>query len=69
MGGSNSSPRQPISREMASGFERKVISFEAEARMRRADGCYRWFLIQAVPLRDPAEESFGGTVPTRRSKT
>jgi len=28
-------------------------SLEAEARMRRADGCYRWFLIQAVPLRDP----------------
>jgi PAS domain S-box-containing protein len=27
-------------------------SFEAEARMRRADGCYRWFLIQALPLRD-----------------
>lgn len=27
-------------------------SFEAEARMRRADGCYRWFLFQAVPLRD-----------------
>ena len=27
-------------------------SFKAEARMRRADGCYRWFLIQAVPLRD-----------------
>jgi PAS domain S-box-containing protein len=26
--------------------------FHAEARMRRADGCYRWFLIQAVPLRD-----------------
>ncbi|MGA9507648.1 MAG: PAS domain S-box protein [Candidatus Sulfotelmatobacter sp.] len=26
-------------------------SFEAEARMRRVDGCYRWFLIQAVPLR------------------
>ena len=26
--------------------------FEAEARMRRADGCFRWFLIQAVPLRD-----------------
>lgn len=26
--------------------------FEAEARMRRADGCYRWFLIQAAPLRD-----------------
>jgi PAS domain S-box-containing protein len=27
-------------------------SFEAEARMRRADGCYRWFLIRAVPLRE-----------------
>ncbi len=27
-------------------------SLEAEARMRRADGRYRWFLIQAVPLRD-----------------
>jgi PAS domain S-box-containing protein len=25
--------------------------FEAEARLRRADGCYRWFLIRAVPLR------------------
>ena len=30
----------------------QATSFEAEARMRRADGCYRWFLIQAVPLRD-----------------
>jgi hypothetical protein len=27
-------------------------SYEAEARMRRADGCHRWFLIQAMPLRD-----------------
>src|SRR6266478_87869 len=27
-------------------------SFEAEARMRRADACYRWFLIRAVPLRE-----------------
>jgi PAS domain S-box-containing protein len=27
-------------------------SFKGEARMRRADGCYRWFLIQAVALRD-----------------
>jgi PAS domain S-box-containing protein len=26
--------------------------FEAEARIRRADGCYRWFLIRAVPLRE-----------------
>ncbi len=27
-------------------------SFGSEARVRRADGCYRWFLIQAVSLRD-----------------
>jgi PAS domain S-box-containing protein len=27
-------------------------SFEAEARIRRADGCYRWFSIRAVPLRE-----------------
>ena len=26
-------------------------SFHAEARIRRADGCYRWFLIRALPLR------------------
>src|SRR5262249_51491045 len=31
---------------------REGASFEAEARMRRADGSYRWFLIRAVPLRD-----------------
>jgi PAS domain S-box-containing protein len=31
---------------------RQGASFEAEARMRRADGSYRWFLIRAVPLRD-----------------
>jgi PAS domain S-box-containing protein len=30
----------------------RSTSFKAEVRMRRADGCYRWFLIQAVPLRD-----------------
>jgi len=27
-------------------------SFEAEARVRRADGCYRWFLIRTLPLRE-----------------
>src|SRR6185312_509212 len=28
------------------------VSAEAEARMRRFDGAYRWFLIRASPLRD-----------------
>jgi hypothetical protein len=28
------------------------VPFEAEARMRSADGSHRWFLFQAVPLRD-----------------
>jgi formate hydrogenlyase transcriptional activator len=28
------------------------VPFEAEARMRRADGVYRWFLHRALPLRD-----------------
>jgi PAS domain S-box-containing protein len=27
-------------------------AFETEARLRRADGKYRWFLLRAVPLRD-----------------
>ncbi|MGB8325703.1 MAG: PAS domain S-box protein [Candidatus Acidiferrum sp.] len=30
----------------------RVESIEAEARLRRADGCYRWFLIRGVPLRE-----------------
>ena len=30
---------------------RQETSFEAEARLRRADGAYRWFLFQAAPLR------------------
>jgi len=32
----------PICGEMASGLAQGE-SFEAEARMRQADGCYRWF--------------------------
>ncbi len=30
----------------------RSTSFEAQARLRRADGGYRWFLFQAVPLSD-----------------
>src|SRR5260221_1419002 len=30
-------------------------AFEAEARVRRADGSYRWFSIRAVPLREAKE--------------
>jgi PAS domain S-box-containing protein len=36
-------------------WRRAVVSgkpFEKEARFRRADGEYRWFLVRAVPLRD-----------------
>src|SRR5262245_7229563 len=29
-------------------------AFEHEARLRRADGAYRWFLHRGVPLRDDA---------------
>ena len=38
-------------------WQRSVASgeaFENEARYRRADGEYRWFLVRAVPLRDEA---------------
>jgi PAS domain S-box-containing protein len=30
--------------------------FEREARLRRADGAYRWFLLRAVPLRSELEQ-------------
>ena len=38
-------------RERWRGSLMQSISFVAEARMRRGDGCYRRFLIQALPLR------------------
>jgi PAS domain S-box-containing protein len=31
----------------------KGLLFEDEARLRRADGEYRWFLVRGVPLRNP----------------
>src|SRR3982750_748094 len=37
------------SKSVASGS-----AFEKEARIRRADGQYRWFLLRAEPLRDEA---------------
>ena len=42
-------------------WDRSVVAgttFEKEARIRRADGQYRWFLVRAVPLRD----DFGAVV-------
>jgi PAS domain S-box-containing protein len=40
--------------ELSEGWRAALVqstSFVAEARMRRRDGFYRWFLIQAMPLR------------------
>jgi PAS domain S-box-containing protein len=40
--------------ELSEGWRAALVqstSFMAEARMRRSDGSYRWFLIQAMPLR------------------
>ncbi len=42
--------------------------FESEARYRRADGEYRWFLVRAVPLRDGEARSSSGTGPRPTSK-
>ena len=45
----------PEDRALLDGWNASVAAgepFEAEARMRRADGEYRWFLIRAVPLHD-----------------
>ena len=42
---------------------------QEEARLRRFDGEYRWFLFRAVPVRDGREKSSGGTGRTPISKT
>ena len=42
---------------------------EAEARLRRHDGEYRWFLFRANPLRDEKGTSSSGTGSTPTSKT
>lgn len=38
---------------------------ETEARLRRFDGEYRWFLFRAVPVRDEWEKSSDSMAPTR----
>ena len=38
--------------EKWNAFSAQGVSIEAEARFRRVDGVYRWFLIRAVPVRD-----------------
>jgi len=42
--------------------------FEAESRVRRADGRYRWLLHRKVPLRDAAGTIVNGTDPVSTSK-
>ena len=42
---------------------------EAEARLRRADGQYRWFLIRGVPLRDEQRRSRNGMERRQTSKS
>jgi PAS domain S-box-containing protein len=42
---------------------------EADARMRRYDGCYRWFLFRTSPLRDQTGAVVNATVSTPTSKT
>jgi PAS domain-containing protein len=39
---------------------RKGECFEAEARVRRADGQFRWVWMRNVPLRDPSCRGFWG---------
>src|SRR5216683_6242279 len=41
---------------------------EMEARLRRHDGLYRWFLMRVEPFRDDRAWSSGGTAPARTSR-
>jgi PAS domain S-box-containing protein len=50
--------------EWAQARER-AESFEAEYRLRRADGAYRWHLVLAMPLRDASDGAVGWSGSTR----
>ena len=51
-------PFHPDDREMARNAWQKAVlengTYSIEARLRRADGVYRWWLVRGVPLQDAA---------------
>lgn len=42
----------PVLAQQWAAAARQGISYQAEGRMRRADGVYRWYLHQAIPQKD-----------------
>jgi len=48
---------RPIVQKGLASMAANAIAVEFEARMRRADGVYRWFLTRAEPLRDRGGET------------